>query len=79
MLDRLSLGVQHSLYFLDDVIATGQEELEKFDMCLKRHQAKTRAGGPLIRRKKRLQNHVSIIVPWPAGGAPSAPRLQRPS
>ena len=38
--DRLSLGVQHSLYSLDDVIAMGQEELEKFDMCLKRHLAR---------------------------------------
>ena len=33
--DRLSLGVQHSLYSLDDVIAMGQEEVEEFDMCLK--------------------------------------------
>ena len=54
--DRLSLGVQHSLYALDDVIATGQEELEKFDMSLKRHLAKTQFTGPhhspQIRRKR---------------------------
>jgi AhpD family alkylhydroperoxidase len=36
--DRLPLGVQYSLYALDDVIAMGQEELQKFDMCLKRHR-----------------------------------------
>ena len=34
--DRLSLGVQHSLYSLDDVIAMGQEEVEEFDVGLKR-------------------------------------------
>ena len=42
--DRLSLGVQHSLYSLDDVIAMGQEELEKFDVCLKRHLVEMRSG-----------------------------------
>jgi hypothetical protein len=42
VLDRLSLGVQHALYSFDELIATGQEELEKFDMCLKRkHFAKS--------------------------------------
>ena len=46
--DRLSLGVQHPLQLIDDVIATGQEELEQFDMCLKRHLAKTRSGWPLL-------------------------------
>jgi hypothetical protein len=30
--DRLSLSVQDALYVLDDFMATGQEELEKFDM-----------------------------------------------
>jgi hypothetical protein len=35
--DRLSLGVQHPLDSLDDVIALGQKELEEFDVCLKRH------------------------------------------
>jgi hypothetical protein len=35
--DRLSLRAQQPLYSLDDVIATGQEELEKFEMCLKWH------------------------------------------
>src|SRR5687767_1612260 len=38
---RFSLGVQQSLYSLDDVIAMRQEELEKFDMFLKRHLAET--------------------------------------
>jgi hypothetical protein len=33
--DRLSLGVQHSLDSLDDVIAMGQEEVEEFDLGLK--------------------------------------------
>ena len=33
--DWLSLGVQYSLYSLDDVIAMGQEEAEEFDMRLK--------------------------------------------
>jgi hypothetical protein len=37
VLDRLSLGVQESLYLLDDFIAMGQKELEKFDVRLKRH------------------------------------------
>ena len=44
VLDRLSLGVQQPLDSLDDFIAMGQEELEKFDMCLKRHLARTRSG-----------------------------------
>jgi hypothetical protein len=42
--DGLSLGAQHSLYALDDVIAMGQEELKKFDMCLERHLAWRRSG-----------------------------------
>ena len=45
VLDRLSLGVQHPLYSLDDFIATGQEQLEKFDMRLKRHLSR---AGPLF-------------------------------
>jgi hypothetical protein len=36
VLDRLSLGVQQPLYSLDDFIAMGQEQLEKFDMRVKR-------------------------------------------
>ena len=56
--DRLSLSVQHSLYSLDDFIATGQEELEKFDMCLKRHLAKTRSGWPLFRRKEGMKSQI---------------------
>jgi hypothetical protein len=42
--DRLSLGVQDPLYALDDVGAIRQEELEKFDMCLKRHLTRARSG-----------------------------------
>src|SRR4030095_3816589 len=33
VLDRLSLGVQQPLYSLDDFIAMGQEQSEKFDIC----------------------------------------------
>jgi hypothetical protein len=39
VLNRLSLGVQHGFYSLDDVIATSQEEIEELDMGLKLHQA----------------------------------------
>ena len=39
--DRLPLCVQQPLYSLDDVMLMGEEELEKFDMCLKRHLAGT--------------------------------------
>ena len=56
--DRLSLGVQHILDALDDLIAMGQEELEKFDMCLKRHLAETRSGWPLFRRKERMKRQA---------------------
>src|SRR5688572_21259396 len=37
---RFSLGVQQSLYSLDDVIAMGQEELEKFDRSEERRVGK---------------------------------------
>jgi hypothetical protein len=40
--NRLSLSVQHSFYTLDDALAVGQEELEKFDVFVKRHLARTR-------------------------------------
>ena len=55
VLDRLSLGVQDSLYSLDDFIAMGHEELEKFDMRLKRHLGRTRSGWPLFRGKERMK------------------------
>ena len=58
VVERLSLGVQHPLYSLDDVSAMGQEELEKFDMCLKWHLAKTGAGWPLFRRKERMKSQA---------------------
>jgi hypothetical protein len=48
VLARLSLGVQQPLNFLDDVIATGQEQLEKLDMRLKRHLAKWVRGWALF-------------------------------
>ena len=53
VLDRLSLGVQQPLYSLDDFIAMGQEQLEKFDMRVKRHLARTLCGWPLFRCKER--------------------------
>src|SRR5262249_12909403 len=40
VLDRFSLGVQQRLYSLDDFIAMGKEQLEKFDVRVKRHLAK---------------------------------------
>ncbi len=54
VLDRLSLGVQQPLYSLDDFIAMGQEQLEKFDMRVKRHLARTLCGWPLFRCKEWL-------------------------
>jgi len=56
VVDRLSLGVQHPLYSLGDVSAMGQEELEKFDICLKRHLARTRSGWSLFRREERMKS-----------------------
>ena len=57
--DGLSLGVQHPLYSLDDVIAMGEEELEKLDMCLKRHRARMWSGWPLFGRKERMKGQAS--------------------
>jgi hypothetical protein len=45
------------LYSLDDLIATRQEELEKFDVCLKRNLSRRRSGWPLFRRKERMKSH----------------------
>ena len=59
VLDRLSLGVQQPLYSLDDFIAMGQEQLEKFDMRLKRHLARTRCAWPLFRRQERMKSQAS--------------------
>ena len=58
IVDRLSLGVQYPLYSLDDVSAMGQEELEKFDIRLKWHLARTRSGWPLFRRKERMKSQA---------------------
>jgi hypothetical protein len=44
VIGRLSLRVQYRLYSLDDFIAMGQEGSEKFNVCLKRHLARTRSG-----------------------------------
>jgi hypothetical protein len=44
--ERPSLGVQYPLYSLDDFIALGQEELEKFDLCLKGHLQYCGLGPP---------------------------------
>ena len=57
--DRLSLGVQRALYAFDDVIAMGQEELEEFDMCPKRHLARTRSGWLFFRRKQWMEGQAS--------------------
>jgi hypothetical protein len=53
------LGVQQPLYSLDDVIAMGQEELEKLDVGLKRNQDNTRSGWPPFRRKERMKSQAS--------------------
>jgi len=34
---RFSLRVQQPLYALDNRVATGQKDIEKIDVCLKRH------------------------------------------
>src|SRR5687767_6338207 len=54
VLERLSLGVQQPLYSLDDFIAMDQEQLEKFDMRLKRQLARTLCGWPVLRCRKRM-------------------------
>jgi hypothetical protein len=59
VLDRLSLSVQHSLYSLDDVIATSQEEVEELDVRLKLHRAGTRSSRPLFRRRKWMKLRAS--------------------
>src|SRR5688572_14123504 len=53
--DRLSLSVQHFLNALDDFIAMGQEDPEKFDVCLKRHLAGARSGRLILRGRQRLR------------------------
>src|SRR5262245_8855111 len=62
VLDRLSLGVQQPLYSLDDFIAMDQEQLEKFDMRVKRHLAKTTLGWLLFRCKKRMNRFAHPIL-----------------
>src|SRR5262245_64577933 len=54
VLDRLFLGVQQPLYSLDDFIAMYQEQLENFDMRVKRHLAEALCGWPLFRCRKRI-------------------------
>jgi hypothetical protein len=60
-LERLSLGVQQALYSLDDLIAVGQEELEKFDMLVKRHLVTTLCGRPL--RGREWMNRFVHSIP----------------
>ena len=57
--DRLSLCV-HSLCF-DDVIAMRQEELDQFDVCLKRHLARARSGWSLFWRRTDEKSTVSSL------------------
>jgi hypothetical protein len=57
--DGLSLGVQQSLQPLDDFVATGQKELEKLDVCLKRHLGGPRSGWPLFGRKEGMKSQSS--------------------
>ncbi|HEX5107267.1 MAG TPA: hypothetical protein VFV95_02415 [Vicinamibacterales bacterium] len=57
--DRLPLSVQHRLYFLDDLSAMGEEELEQFDVSLKWHRLRTRSGWPLCGGEERMNSHVS--------------------
>jgi len=52
---RFSLSVQQSLDAFDDVIAVGQEEVEKFDVGLKREGGLARTlSWPLFRRKEGM-------------------------
>src|SRR5262249_4167240 len=61
VLDRLSLGVQQPLYSLDDFIAMGQEQVQKFDMRMKWHLAKTFGSWPLCRRRmNRFAHHNTL-------------------
>ena len=65
VLDRLSLGVHQPLYSLDDFIAMGEEQLEKFDMRVKRHPARTLCGWPLLRCRKRRNRFAHHNSPPP--------------
>jgi hypothetical protein len=62
VLDRLALGVQQRLDSLDDLIAMGQEESEKLDVCLKRHLAETRSGWLVRRRKERMKSQQTRMT-----------------
>ena len=59
VLDWFSLGVQHRLYALDDVVASGEERFEKFYMSRERRLAMTRSAWPLVRRTERVEGHTS--------------------
>ena len=81
VLDRFSLGVQHSLDALDDVIAMGQEELEKFDVCRKRHLGGAIVRGPWDHRgvKKSLcAIGLSLWAVVVVGGQASVPETLSP-
>jgi hypothetical protein len=60
---RLSLGVQQPLYLLDDFIAMGQEQLEKFDVRVKRQMARTSCSWPLFRFRKRMNRFAHHNTP----------------
>ena len=58
--ERFSLGVQYTLYSLDDVIAMGQEELQKFEMCLKRHRFADHDAPPSAYVGRVSQDHFLL-------------------
>jgi hypothetical protein len=47
------------LYAFNEFPAMGQEELEKLDVCLKRHLAEQRSGWPLFWRKEWMKSRAS--------------------
>jgi len=57
--DGLSLGVQYSFDPIDDLTAMGEQELEKLDVCLKRHLGGPRSGWPLFGRKEGMKSQSS--------------------
>src|SRR5262249_25437018 len=63
VLDRLALSVQQPLYSLDDFIAMGQEQLEKFDVSVKPHLARTLCSWTLSRCRKRMDRFAHHNAP----------------
>jgi hypothetical protein len=67
VLERLSLGVEHALYSLDDLSAAGQKQPEQYYVRLKRHLAKTLAihhrvpsymGKPILPERHLNEQHA---------------------